>query len=417
MDTLGELLDDLRARGVLDSSDSFGIDVERAESKAAQFQLADPGHYVLKVLQAAATAEAVFVWLRADEVEVFARGNVSGEDVERLANGRPQSEDVMMGMRAGSGLKPRELYWDLWSGTHGARLTLKKDGGLALTRQDMRRTDSGSSFHLRKTRGWFDPPPSMVAEHNAVSTRARYFPVPLKLDGRYINCAEQRAAWKPVSVAGQQVHPDACLARRVLVTRGPGGMLGPCPPNRTWLYQVEGRLHECVGLARDALLFQRPSVFLTQFSRIEHEQPWFPLEPRRLALGGTGVAVERGVALDVPFCEEVPELLRCHVDIRLPMSLEGRGEVTFVKHGISLAPVRAELGLLGVRAVVNLPVMTDLSQFAAVENVAVQNVVLYLQAHVRSMLYELGIQLPRLRLEHPELFRHYQERLKSVVWR
>jgi len=155
METLESLLDDLRARGVFDSTDTFGIDVERGEVKAAQFQLADPGHYVLKVLQAAATseAEAVFAWLRADEVEVFARGPVTRDEVERLANGRPQNEHLIMGMRAGSVLKPKELYWNLWEGDHGVRLSFQKDGSLQLKRESMGRSDAGWSFHLRKNRG------------------------------------------------------------------------------------------------------------------------------------------------------------------------------------------------------------------------------------------------------------------------
>ena len=52
-DNLDNLLEELRSRGVLDSTDAFGVDVIRGESKLGRFQLANPGHYLLKILQAA----------------------------------------------------------------------------------------------------------------------------------------------------------------------------------------------------------------------------------------------------------------------------------------------------------------------------------------------------------------------------
>lgn len=389
METLESLLDDLRARGVFESSDSFGIDVARGEVKAAQFQLADPGHYVLKVLQAAATSEAtaVYVWLRSNEVEVFAPGPVSREEIERLANGRPQNEHLMMGLRAGSVLKTRELYWELWEGNDGVKLSFKKDGSLALSRERTNRKDSGSSFHLRKPQGWFDPPPSMAAEHHAVSTRARHFPVPLKLDGRVLTGPLTHG--QTATVAGQSVHADALLARRLLVARGPGLLT---PLKGSWLYEVEGRAQENPGSAHDALFFQRPNTFLTQLVRIDHEQPWFTPETTRLK-------------------PDLPDSLTCHAELSLPLHGQGRGEVTFVKHGVSLTPLKAELGWPGARAVVSLAVTTDLSQFTVVQSVGLENMVLYLEAHVRSLKNDLRYHLDRLRLEQPELYRHFQERL------
>ena len=67
--------------------------------------------------------------------------------------------------------------------------------------------------------------------------------------------------------------------------------------------------------------------------------------------------------------------------------------------------------MAGARAVVSLPVTTDLSQFTVVQSAGLQNVILYLEAHVRSLKNDLRYHLDRMRLEHPELHRHIQERL------
>ena len=71
------------------------------------------------------------------------------------------------------------------------------------------------------------------------------------------------------------------------------------------------------------------------------------------------------------------------------------------------ADVYAALAWPGARAVVSLAVTTDLSQFTAVKSPALDNVLLYLDAHVRSMRNDLRFHLDRMRLGQPELFEHF----------
>jgi len=224
----------------------------------------------------------------------------------------------------------------------------------------------------------------MAPEHNAISSRARYFPMPLKLDGRFLNGASVSPNGKLGRLAGQAVHPQALMVRRLLVTRAPAMLV---PAGRSWLCEVEGRVNETPGCSRDTLFFQRAGAFLTQFSRIEHEQPWFPVETTRY--------------------KDPPEMVNCHAEISLPLDGTGLGEVTFVKHGVSLTPMKARLAWPGARAVVSLAVTTDLSQFTAVKSPALDNVLLYLDAHVRSMRNDLRFHLDRMRLGQPELFEHF----------
>lgn len=426
--TLDDLLADLREKGVLDSTDTFGVDTERAVSKAGRFQLADPGHYLLKILQAAETAKAtaVTVWLGQAEVRVHYSYPAAPNDVDRLSDSRAQNEHLILGMRAATTHRPTDMFWQCWTADRGAQLTLNPEGALKVTACGPRSPAPGGYFCMLKPKAFYSfllGEPSMAPEHDAVSSRARYFPVPLKLDGRYVNGSPPKLSWTPVSVAGQSVHPEANLVRRLLVARE-RSMLARCSPNQTMLYEVEHQVRESSGCSHDSLFFQRARTFLTQFSRVTYEQPWFPLDykPLTVGSGAEGLVLERKpggerFVLRLPTSEELPEHLSCHADVSLRVNMEGPGEVTFVKHGVSLTPIRADLGCPGARAVVCLPVTTDLSQFAAVQNPALQNVLLFLKAHIKSMLIDARTRLPRLWLDHPELRGHLQDRLQGILER
>lgn len=84
---LSDLMDDLRDDGVQDSTGAFTLDPREAERKLANFALARPQDYVLKLLQAAVASGA-------DQVKV----DVGSSKVEIRWTGRPLERESLPGL-------------------------------------------------------------------------------------------------------------------------------------------------------------------------------------------------------------------------------------------------------------------------------------------------------------------------------
>lgn len=140
---LDDLIEALKAEGRVDSKGRFTLDREKARSKMQRFQLAEPLHYLLLLVEAAALKGATHLRFDIDTDDMHLRFDgdpFTREDFDRLYEallgedgGTPgpafaARQALAIGLNAASALTPERITVTSGDGERGARLTVTADG-------------------------------------------------------------------------------------------------------------------------------------------------------------------------------------------------------------------------------------------------------------------------------------------------
>lgn len=132
------VLADLRGDGRIDSEGGFSMDRDKAREKMRQYQLAEPGLYVLLLVQAAVRKGAARIDFRIDTDDLrmaFDGAPFTVGDFDGIYNAMFQREasessralaDLAMGLNAAMGLDPKWIDVKSGDGEHAARLVLRR---------------------------------------------------------------------------------------------------------------------------------------------------------------------------------------------------------------------------------------------------------------------------------------------------
>ena len=194
------LLAELRAGGRVDSRGAFTLDREKARDKMQRFQLADPRHYLLLLVQAAVLkgARRIGLAIDADDVRLDHDGDPwSVEDLEQLYNAMfartadPAARarrELALGLNAAMAIAPRWLRLESSSGGHGVQLEMRP--GRPDVFEAVPGRPDGTRLHLRER---FTPGQAIeflqdlrgtLAEEALLRARCRYASIDIVLEGQ-----------------------------------------------------------------------------------------------------------------------------------------------------------------------------------------------------------------------------------------
>lgn len=186
---MSELEAQLRGGGEVVSTGTFRIDAQRALKKLREHRLAEPHHWVLEVLRAAHLSHArrVEVRIDADDVEVtfdgksFPRALMEDLLAQSLGAGDRDEEQrgrlLSLGVAGALALDPKWVRVE----SGGVKLEVHRGDKVVLSQSDATRT----RVSVRKALGW-NVLAGLLAkspEHQAIADRARWFSVPLTVNG------------------------------------------------------------------------------------------------------------------------------------------------------------------------------------------------------------------------------------------
>ncbi len=182
------LLDTLRQAGSFDSRGSFTLDVEKARSKMARFQLTDPERYILELIAAAFAGGSpeLEIDLTPDGLELRFGGTPLGradlenlEDYLLVAEGtHPALRYLAVGLNALTRLQPR-------------RVLLESPAGVALQLRGQKRQLLAGSFSRHRLvierGGGVLRKASYSSEIELTRSHVRFSRRPVRLDGRLLS--------------------------------------------------------------------------------------------------------------------------------------------------------------------------------------------------------------------------------------
>ncbi len=152
----------LRSEGELVAEGEFGLDREKAREKMRKFQLRDPYHYVLELVQAAHLlgARAMHFAIDANELKMRFDGALLGaEDLEDIYNAAFSNRvdaktralrHLAIGLNAVRALNPSEVRVDVVDETSTTRLELSDDGVEEVSRLDTAHQPVGTHVYVRE---------------------------------------------------------------------------------------------------------------------------------------------------------------------------------------------------------------------------------------------------------------------------
>lgn len=311
---LDRLLQQEAGVGRLDSSGQFSVDLQKMRVKLSQYQLAEPGFYVLKMIQAAVASgsERVEVALKSGRVEVaFDQAPPLTSVLEALAlrGSHRAARHLAVGLNAAMNVADR-VAW-----TVGNRMLV-----LTRTETEVAEATGPEGVVVKKTKRLLALPASTRSERDAVYSRCQWTPAEVLLDGQplagpFPPCA--RAAWH------ERLSQPFYLMRHYDLGKGlrlPGPDLGlqARRVGGAWVAEAPAR------------------SWLTEFSTFR------PVDDGRL---------------------------ECRAVFGLPLGLEGASAVVFLLDGVALDPEVVPGGPPGALALVAAPELSvDLSQFKAVQD-------------------------------------------------
>ncbi|MCA9790195.1 MAG: hypothetical protein KC910_00310 [Candidatus Eremiobacteraeota bacterium] len=276
-------LEDQRARGAFDSSGRFCIDWSRAQLKLGRFQMAHPAGYLLKLVQAGVRlgASLIRIELKRDSLRLELDGVElgCGQVVELFA--RPLSgdaHDALALLAAGLNAAPASQieFFDHQRG-QGVRLAQEPEslvvepGRSACSLIITRKADSGQR----------------AAEHEALSKRLTFSPVPVYLDARQLTLRSEAPFYQAFPRPDESLVESGMLLGEWL---GPGQGLGipaACPA-----LVLEGYTR----LRTEA---KRPNLFLRLVEAGEGGAGSTVIIPFALAGPSHVYLVQYGVAIDI----------------------------------------------------------------------------------------------------------------------
>ncbi len=182
------LLENLRQAGTFDSHGNFTLDVEKARSKMARFQLTDPEHYILELVAAAFAggSPALEIQVSPEGLELrFDGAPLQSADLENLedyllvAEGtHPALRYLAVGLNALSRLQPR-------------RVLLESPAGVALELRGQKRHLMPGQFNqhrlLIERGGSVLRKASYTNEVQLLRTQARFSRRAIRLDGQLLS--------------------------------------------------------------------------------------------------------------------------------------------------------------------------------------------------------------------------------------
>lgn len=351
MANLDDFLDQARTAGRTESEGVFTVELTRALERLGQFQLAQPGLYLAKVLQVAHCLKASSIRFRLTPWRAEAVFTPESEQslpivelAEALAGRRdwtsPAARHLGAALRAASGpqssglrwqcgdsvlkLKPDPIEWSQGQAPGEARFVHHRGGLLAML--------SGQKFY--------------ASEHATVYERGRYSTIPIRLDGRDIE-----KGW-----------PNSW----------PGGhwfdyMSGP-------YYLMEGFAAPSAGLPGwrypfNLKPFTRETDALYRRSSFREDKTGFvdvSFLPKRLLTW-------QSLFLHLPYSPPLGDTILCGAAFAVPLSLTGQASVCFMLDGVPSSPCSLDLGCPGLLCLVSGEgLTTDLSEFQVIQNEAFQ---------------------------------------------
>ena len=351
---MDQFLKGQKSEGVHDSRGNFTIDSAQARRKQAAFQLARPGSYILKFVQAAVMAGAseLAVHVGRQELCLTALGEHPALcQLETIANAlfhlpseRSPERHLAVGLNAACQEASRDVLWQTPSGS------------LALDREQVRLlplTHPTPRLVVKKPRQlfqWFRG--SLFLEETAFLTDyCRYAPLKLTIDSRSIERSPSVRYSDPLANHLFLPHSHTLLD---LVLPAPQGLQLHYPPD-----QYEGREHK---------------LSLWSDSPVQESHP--PKETRPLLIDGW---------------ERTEPMFTAFALLSVPPLRRGPTELHPVVDGVSLEPLLLNRpGLPGIRVVLNANGLhTDLSEFALVEDEALSQQLQNLEQHLLKSVAKL----------------------------
>lgn len=357
-DSVEQFLEQSDGGGVRDSEGAFTVDVARALEKLQAFQLANPGDYLLKVVQAAAALGAPEITFKVGLKAVkasFALNQLEAPVPESIAHslaGRGEWESeaarhIGIALRAGIGAGFQKSIFRL-----GPDHFLSLSPGDAHCQGTRQATGEKVDIHflrgglLRSLRGLL-----FSQEHSILYERVRFASFGVKLDGRKVE-----RGWPRTARAQGHWYEYQSLPYYLME-----GYYAPGP-------SLPGFFPPAVDLKEHRSL-DRAGHFNT--GELTDSGGYYEFKHRW-----------RLTAMPIPtmyrvFDESMGIVARteyqpeCGVIFCQPLKLTGRAELTFLLDGVSSVPVSVDLGcpgLLVVASAVGLNV--DLTEFQIVQDEA-----------------------------------------------
>ena len=366
---LSDLMDDLSDDGVRDSTGVFTLDPREAERKLANFALARPQDYVLKLVQAAVAGGADLVDVQASPGGVMVRWN--GAQLEReslpglmghLLSSRCPPEirhlrHLAAGLRGSVGMGPSSLWLESGTGASAFRRFWSKEGwqdkllperAETLTVLSLGRT-LGSSFSE-----WTSDVGAFVRgkdhrseEEEALSSGCGYLPATLTVNGEVV----PRRPFGHPRFEGYRIlddeFPGECRPPKYLVEKNPGAY-------------VDGMLDIRHHLVEREVL--DPAGCLPRLGERHSSN----------RLGGS----EEGQ--------------RCRAWIAIEAALGATARLGFVDDGVLISEEELDLGVPGLVAVLSVEALSkDLTGFQLVRDVAYDELLRWVKSQGEELVKEL----------------------------
>ncbi len=340
-----------RAEGVAESVGTFTIDGRKARAKMAN-QLADPGAYVLKLVQAAIALRSPEITVKISRLALsleFSTPAVSAICPHEVANSlgrvatleRGPLRHLAVGVNAAFGPNVDEVHWETGAGG----ISLSEEGILPTGR-----TAPGFRCTIRKRRPlfpWFRGS-FYVDEIECLSQRCTYVPSRLLLDGRVI----YRPIWNRFGYSFESAEVDA--PSFPFEYRAQGG-------NGFWLAYPPGRWYQADTHQRQRWNQDRKSAMIPSGAAVPY-----------VIQGWDGQARSKAASALVG----------------LPHRTIGAGRIIPILDGVRMQPITGlDLGYPGAQVVLDASHLgTDLSELALIKDRSYEDLVSEARSQVADAL-------------------------------
>ncbi len=229
-----DLLEDLRQVGQVDSVGRFTLDAAKAREKMKRYQLSDPHHYVLQVVQSAVAGGALSLEIRVDADDCWMDFDAPPPDETELRNlfnhlfgsgTAPRERSLRAlatGLNSALALDPSEIRLDAWNGVQGWTLRMDSQGEQVQPCAAPAGQAPGVRIHVRRRHTWqvlgrfLRGFVTLHPEARALHDRCRRSPIPIRVNGRPVEPAGPPGdCLLQVEVEGESYRAVLALPRRL----------------------------------------------------------------------------------------------------------------------------------------------------------------------------------------------------------